>query len=129
MHTTRTTLLAAVLSVALGTLSVTASPLGARDARTPARHFDLVNATFDSVTALAIAPARGGAFHSIMLGKPLQGGLTSVTFDVPAGGCLRDLRVTFQGGRTQLFAGLDLCRTSGLRLLPRGSARTTPGAP
>lgn len=124
MHTTRTTILTAAFSVALGTLSVTASPLGATDARTPARYFDLVNATFDSVTALAIAPARSGAFHSIMLGQPLQGGLTSMTFDVPAGGCLRDLRVTFQGGRTQLFAGLDLCRTNGLRLMPRGSART-----
>ena len=118
MHTTRTTILTAAFSVALGTLSVTASPLGATDARTPARYFDLVNATF------AIAPARSGAFHSIMLGQPLQGGLTSMTFDVPAGGCLRDLRVTFQGGRTQLFAGLDLCRTNGLRLMPRGSART-----
>lgn len=129
MHTTRTTILTAMFSAALGTLLVTASPLSANDARTPARHFDLVNATFDSVTALAIAPARGGAFHSIMLGQPLQGGLTSVTFDVPAGGCMRDLRVTFQGGRTQMFAGLDLCRTSGLRLLPYGSARATPVPP
>jgi hypothetical protein len=75
-----------------------------------------VNGTFDSITALAMAPADGDAFHDIALDQPLQGGPTSMTFDVPAGGCLRDLRVTFHGGRTRLFAHVDVCRSTGLRL-------------
>lgn len=85
-------------------------------ARRPARHFDMVNATFDSVTAVAIAPAGSDAFHDIPLGQPLQGGLDTMTFDVPAGTCLRDLRVTFEGGRSMLLHRIDVCHSHGLRL-------------
>ena len=116
MNSTSATSLVAMFAFALGDLLVVPSAVSADAARRPARHFDLVNATFDSVTALAIAPADRDAFRDIGLGQPLQGGLTSMTFDVPAGGCLRDLRVTFHDGRTQLFPRIDVCRSSGLRL-------------
>ncbi|MBB6247839.1 hypothetical protein [Rhodanobacter sp. A1T4] len=116
MNSTSATSLVAMFAFALGNLLVVPSAVSADAARRPARHFDLVNATFDSVTALAIAPADRDAFQDITLGQPLQGGLTSMTFDVPAGGCLRDLRVTFHGGRTQLVPRIDVCRSSGLRL-------------
>ena len=118
MNATRTTTLIAVFAVALGNLLVVPSAASANAVPRPARHFDLVNATFDSVIALAIAPADHDAFQDIALGQPLQGGPTSMTFDVPAGGCLRDLRITFHGGRTQLFPHTDVCRSSGLRLTP-----------
>jgi hypothetical protein len=95
----------------------------AHDARRAARHFDLINATFDSVTALAIAPAGSDAFHDIVLGEPLQGGRSSMTFDVPAGGCLRDLRVTFRNQRSLLYPHLDVCRYDGLRLKPQDEGR------
>ena len=116
MNSTRATSLVVMFAFALGNLLVVPSAVSADSARRPARHFDLVNATFDSVIALAIAPADRDAFHDITLGQPLQGGLTSMTFDVPTGGCLRDLRVTFHGGRTQLVPRIDVCRSSGLRL-------------
>ena len=116
MNPTRTNVLIAMFVVALGNLLVVPSAVCADAERRPARHFDLVNATLNSVIALAVAPADHEAFQDIDLGQPLQGGLASMTFDVPAGGCLRDLRVTFQGGHTQLFPHIDVCRSSGLRL-------------
>jgi hypothetical protein len=106
------TLLAAVIFL----LADTAHAGGGRHA---ARHFDVVNATSNSVTALAIAPAGSEAFHDIALGEPLQGGLTSITIDVPYGGCLRDIRVSFRNGRTLLYPRIDACRYQGLRLMPR----------
>jgi hypothetical protein len=122
MNPTRATPLIATLAIALGNLLISSASAAHADARlTPARHFDLVNATFDSITALAIAPADGDAFHDIALSQSLQGGLSSMTFDVPTGGCLRDLRVTFRNGRAQLFAHIDVCRSSGLRLMPHGA--------
>ena len=128
MNTTRTTALIAVFAVALGNLLVVPSAASANAVPRPARHFDLVNATFDSVIALAIAPADHDAFQDIALGQPLQGGPTSMTFDVPAGGCLRDLRVTFDGKSTELFPRIDVCRSSGLRLTPHGSSPKPSGA-
>ena len=117
MNPNRATTLIATLAIALSNLLVSpASAAYADSGLTPSRHFDLVNGTFDSITALAIAPADGDAFHDIALGRPLQGGPTSMTFDIPAGGCLRDLRVTFHGGRTKLLSHIDVCRSSGLRL-------------
>jgi hypothetical protein len=120
MHPIRQTLFAAACA-AVASLSVgpSANAEHAGKMLASARHFDLVNATFDSVTAVAIAPTGDDAFNVVALGEPLHGGLTSMTFDVPAGGCLRDLRVTFQNGRTQLFSHIDVCRSSGLRLNPR----------
>lgn len=120
MNSIRTILPAAMLAAAFGNLLAAPSAACADAPRTPQRHFDLVNATFDSVTALAIAPAGRDAFRDIALGQPLQGGLNSMTFDVPAGGCLRDLRVTFRGGRTRIFPRIDICQSTGLRLTSRG---------
>ncbi|MHB1056327.1 MAG: hypothetical protein ACYC0F_00410 [Rhodanobacter sp.] len=117
--------LAALLALAPGSVPAAPSADAARADATPRprRHFKLVNATFDSVTALALAPAGSDAFDSIDLGNPLQGGLASMIFDVPGGGCLRDFRVTFRGERTRLLPGIDVCRSDGLRLVP-GQNRT-----
>lgn len=128
MNPTHATVLTAMFAVALGNLIVVPSAASANAMRRPARHFDLVNATFDSIIALTMAPADHDAFQDIILGQPLRGGLTSMTFDVPAGGCLRDLRVTFHGGRTQLFSHIDVCRSSGLRLMPHNGSPKTSGA-
>lgn len=127
MNPIRATILIAMLAVTLGNLLVVPWAY-AGEGRRPARHFDLVNATFDSVIALAIAPADRDAFQDIALDQPLRGGLTSMTFDVPAGGCLRDLSVTFHGGRTQLFPHIDVCRSSGLRLTPHDGSLKPSGA-
>ncbi|MDO1527878.1 hypothetical protein QMK61_03450 [Fulvimonas sp. R45] len=81
--------------------------------------FHLVNASFDSVTRLAIAAAGTGDYRAIALGHPLQGGLDAITFDVPAGGCLRDLRVTFANGRVLDVPAINVCRRHGLRLAGR----------
>lgn len=95
-------------------------------------HFRIVNATFDSVTGIAFAPPQDPAFHGINLDAPLQGGLTSITVDVPGNGCLRDVRVTFRNGRALIYPNLDLCRHNGLRLTTgageaRGSAPLVSG--
>lgn len=128
MNPTRATVLVTMFVVALGNLLVVPSAASANAVRRPAQHFELVNATFDSIIALAIASAGHDAFQDITLGQPLRGGLTSMTFDVPAGGCLRDLRVIFRGGRTQLFPRIDVCRSSGLRLMPRSGRPKPSGA-
>ncbi len=84
--------------------------------RAQPRYFDLVNASFDSVTALEVAPSGSADFRPIDLGRPLQGGLDAVTVRMPAGSCLRDLRITFRGGRERDFRRVDVCRVHGLRL-------------
>jgi hypothetical protein len=120
MSPTRAIAFAALLAIAPGSMLATpaASAAHADAGRKSTRHFKLVNATFDSVIALAIAPHGSDAFHDVALGEPLQGGLTSMTVDIPAGGCLRDLRVTFRGGRILLLPHIDVCRSDGLRLTP-----------
>lgn len=110
---------ATTLVVALAALSLAACAAGtlrSDQAARPASNFDLVNASFDSVTALAVAPAGSGSFHAVDLGRPLQGGLDALTFRMPAGDCLRDLRITFRDGREKTFEAIDVCRTHGLRL-------------
>lgn len=105
--------------VALAALSLAACATGTlrpgQGARS-ASNFDLVNASFDSVTALAVAPAGSDAFHAVDLGRPLQGGLDALTFRMPAGDCLRDLRITFHDGHQETLTAIDVCRTHGLRL-------------
>jgi hypothetical protein len=83
------------------------------------RYFDLVNATYDSVTSLAIAPAGSDAFRDIEFDAPLHGGVTSTTVEIPDGDCLRDIRVAFKDGRALLYAGINVCRYGRLRLTPR----------
>ena len=99
----------------------------AAETRTPARHLRLVNATFDSVTAFAMAPAGSGAYVEASFASPLQGGLNSTTVSVPNGDCLRDVRVTFLNGRVETYPMLDVCRHSGLRLTNGGGKAFRPG--
>jgi hypothetical protein len=122
-HSNRTAAMQSIRAAFIVLLAAVAFlPAGAAHAggdRRAARHFDVTNATLNSVTALAIAPAGTEAFHDIALGEPLQGGLNSVTVEVPEGGCLRDLRVTFRDGHVLLYPRIDACRYQGLRLMPR----------
>src|SRR5688500_814839 len=94
----------------------------------PTRYFDLVNASHDSVTSLAVAPAGDRAFHEIDLGAPLRGGVTSTTVEMPEGDCVRDFRLTFADGRTLVYPGVDVCRHRQLRLTQR-DGRSGPVAP
>jgi hypothetical protein len=107
--------------------SATTAPTTAKDGRIAPRYFDVVNASHDSVEAIAIAPAGSNTFEQIEIGDPLRGGVTAITLDVPAGGCLRDVRVTFRGERALLYPAIDLCRARGLRLSPRDARQQAPG--
>jgi hypothetical protein len=95
-------------------------------ARVSARQLRIVNATFDSVTALAVAPGGSGAFVDASFHAPLQGGLNSTTVSLPAGDCLRDVRVTFLDGRSETYPSLDVCRYHGLRLDSGGGKSYRP---
>ena len=81
-----------------------------------ARIFTLVNATSDSMLAVALAPASSGEFVAVPLGGPLQGGLTSTAIRISSGPCLRDVLVDFQGGRRATLANVDVCQGNGLRV-------------
>lgn len=114
-----------VAALTVATLA-TALPAMATDpssAARPARTYTLVNRTFDSVTAFAVAPVGGGEFDNVVLGEALQGGLTSATVHMPAGDCRRDIRVTFRDQHQETFTGIDVCRSSGLRLTATGGTR------
>lgn len=110
---------AAFATMLVAAAFVFAEAAHAGDDRHAARHFDVTNATLNSVTALAMAPAGTDEFRDIALGEPLQGGLNSITVDVSDGGCLRDVRVTFRDGHVLLYPRIDACRYHGLRLTPR----------
>lgn len=81
-----------------------------------AHRLRIVNATFDSVVALAFAPMGSGDFDAVAMPRPLQGGMGSTVVDVPPGDCRRDVRVTFRDARAMVYPGLDVCRHDGLRL-------------
>lgn len=94
----------------------------------PTRYFDLVNASHDSVTSLAVAPAGGDAFRDVDLGPPLRGGVTSTTVELPQGDCVRDFRLAFADGRVLVYPDIDVCRHRQLRLSQR-DGRSVPIAP
>jgi hypothetical protein len=96
--------------------------------RAPTRYFDLVNASHDSVTSLAIAPAGSDAFREVELGVPLRGGLTSTTVDVADGDCLRDFRLVYRDGRTLIYPDIDVCRYRSLRLTAQDGKAGDPRA-
>jgi hypothetical protein len=121
---TRRIAIVAVIHALLALPSVHAAPAGAP--RTPARQLRVVNATFDSVTAFALAPMGSAAFVDASFHAPLQGGLNSTTVSLPAGDCLRDVRVTFLNGRVETYPALDVCRYSGLRLTNGGGKSFRP---
>lgn len=111
-----------VFNAMLITLAACATPTGSM------RPLRIVNATFDGVTALAIAPSGSADFQAVALAQPLPGGQASIMVDVPPGACHRDVRVTFRGERSLLYRNLDVCRTDGLRLAVGStrSGRSTP---
>lgn len=90
-----------------------------------ARIFTLVNATSDSMLAVALAPASSGEFVAVPLGGPLQGGLTSTAIRISSGPCLRDVLVDFQGGRRATLSNVDVCQGSGLRVTSSVNADST----
>jgi hypothetical protein len=90
--------------------------------------FNLVNATADSVVAVAIAPNGSDAFQAVDLGGPLVGGLNAMAFAMPDGPCQRDVQLTFRDGRTTRLSGIDVCRTHGLRLNGVRGRMITPDA-
>lgn len=116
------TLASTLIATALATTTAACASVDGGRGAPP--YFDVVNAGHDSVTALAIAPAGSDAFQTVDIGKPLRGGVTEMTVDVPPGGCRRDLRVTFRDGRTLLYPGVDLCRHRALRLTSRDGSST-----
>lgn len=111
---------------ALAVLAVT-GPAAAADFQpqaTPGRIFRIVNASFDSVTAMEVADASGAGYTPVDLREPLQGGLTSTAVRLPDGACVRDVRVTFADGRNEVYRDIDVCKATGLRL----SAKRLPAA-
>ena len=113
MYTSRTIVMALLVLVA----AMPAVSFSAELTQHPQAHpFTLVNATLDSVTGVAMASARSGAYEEISLTEALRGGRASATVDIPAGDCVRDVRVTFLHGRSQVFPAVDVCRSRTLRL-------------
>lgn len=113
------------LAFAFATLAVIAATGGVAAAdfqpRThPGRLFRIVNASFDSVTSLEVANDDASGYQRVDLREPLQGGLTSTTVRLPDGACLRDVRVTFRDGRSEVYRGIDVCKATGLRLSAGG---------
>ena len=115
MSTPRTMVMAVLVLVAALPATSFSADLSQRPLQR-AHPFTLVNATLDSVTGVAMAPASSDAFEEIALGEALRGGRASATVDLPAGDCLRDVRVTFLHGRSQVFPSVDVCRSRTLRL-------------
>jgi hypothetical protein len=121
MHANRIAAFLLFVCAMLVTLTACATPEGAT--RGSSHALRIVNATFDGVTALAMAPSGSSDFHDLALAQPLPGGLASAMVDVPPGACRRDVRVTFHGDRTLLYRHFDVCRSDGLRLAV-GSTRS-----
>jgi hypothetical protein len=109
-----------VLSLAILAAAATASAADFQPRTAPGRLFRIVNASFDSVTGVEIADASASAdgYATIKLGEPLQGGLTSTTVRLPDGACVRDIRVTYRDGRSEVYRDVDVCKATGLKLSP-----------
>jgi hypothetical protein len=109
------------LAFAFATLAVIAAAGAVAAADFPPRTqpgglFRIVNASFDSVTSLEVASDDASGYQRVDLREPLQGGLTSTTVRLPDGACVRDVRVTFRDGRSEVYRGIDVCKATGLRL-------------
>ena len=57
-------------------------------------------------------------FRAAVIGEPLRGGGASTTIELDGDACLRDLRVAFGDGRSQLYREVDVCRRQRLQLRP-----------
>ncbi len=97
-------------------------------AQTGKRHLRVVNATYEDLIAMSFAPVDGTEFHAAAMSGPLAGGRASMVVDVPAGACLRDVRVAFKDGRSWVYPKLDVCRGDGLQLAtgPSGGVALMP---
>jgi hypothetical protein len=125
MHPIRTVALAAAAAVIAAAPAASAVCAPGEDARIAPRHFHLINASYESATSLAAAPAGQESFEEIAFDAPLRGGTTSTTVRLPDGGCLRDFRIAFGDGRVLLYPDIDTCRYRRLRLTHRdGKAGT-----
>ena len=102
--------------VALSLVALPAFGQATANPQVPAKMFTLVNATSDSVTAVAVRGADTGPATDVGLGEPLRGGLTAATVRLPAGDCMRTFEVTFANGATRAFRDIDVCRFHRLRL-------------
>ena len=80
------------------------------------RYLELVNRAHDSVVAIAIADAGDPVFRTTPIGEPLRGGGGSTTIALDGDACLRDFRIAFRNGRSQLYREIDVCRQQRLRL-------------
>ena len=91
------------------------------DAGTNTRFLDVSNLSHDSVTSLEVAPAGTDAYQQKPLGAPLQGGGDSTTIEIPAEGCLYDMRFNFRNGKTLIYKDVDVCsgRKLAIQRLPR----------
>ncbi len=77
--------------------------------------FDVVNASANTIKVVAIAPAGGQVFRKAIdeSRRPVQlrgGESMTITTHPSEGGCLRDLRVTFDNGREVIERSFDICR-------------------
>lgn len=116
MHSVRSATLRFAIPMAIACAAPHAHATGHRSARNPARYLVVTNASFDSVVSLAVAPDDGNAYRTLDIGRPLQGGLNSITVELPPGGCMRRFRVTFANGAILRIPYFDLCRFHQLRL-------------
>jgi hypothetical protein len=114
MHPRRPAVVTAALAAILASLSTFAHDPAPE--RTSESLYTIVNGTFLSATAIAVAPAHSDAFVDVGLGATLQGGLDSATVRLPAGACLRDIRVTIAARGTTTLDGVDVCHGSVLRI-------------
>jgi hypothetical protein len=77
--------------------------------------FDIVNASARTIVTVAVAPAGGAVFRKAVdeLRKPVRlgrGESMTITTRPSEGGCLRDVRVSFDDGREAIDRNLDICR-------------------
>ena len=82
-------------------------------------YLDLVNASPDSLQALAIAPSGSNQFIAVTLaGEPLRGGGESATVRIrsDAENCLRDIRMTFVTGQTLVQRDFNVCHRQRLTI-------------
>lgn len=127
MHPIRTAMLAVAAAVIAAAPAASAICAPGEDARVAPRHFELLNASYESAKSLAVSPAGRASFEEVLFDAPLRGGKTSTTVRLPDGGCLRDFRVTFGDGRVLLYPDIDICRYRKLRLTHRDGRDADPG--
>lgn len=85
-------------------------------------HFDVVNASDDTITAVALARAGSGMFRTVVDEHnhpvPVERGETlAIATRLREGGCLRDVRVKFGNGKV-LLQGIDVCKNQPFRAAP-----------